>query len=158
MYLTTSRKTCLLQAFRLVFTPSDWTRHDCTACRVYQKKVNSCRWARYSGYLTTCITGTRSELFSSIYMILHMGGGGGCWAQCVVSPVGSKDKPQFPQIVKHCPGCCSHGPPYYYIYLGRMCHENYPLDILCLNFNKCPASHHSWFETPFLGHSVAYLM
>ena len=31
------------------FTPSDWTRHDCTACRVHQKMVNSCRQARYSG-------------------------------------------------------------------------------------------------------------
>ncbi len=31
------------------FTPSDWTRHDCTACGVDQKMVNSCRRARYSG-------------------------------------------------------------------------------------------------------------
>ncbi len=31
------------------FTPSDWTRYDCTACRVHQKMVNSCRRARYSG-------------------------------------------------------------------------------------------------------------
>ncbi len=31
------------------FTPSGWTRHDCTACRVYQKMAKSCRRARYSG-------------------------------------------------------------------------------------------------------------
>ncbi len=46
-------------------------------------------------------------------------------------------------------------------YVGRMCHENDPLDILCLNLNKCPACRqlmYSLFEAPVLGLSVAYLM
>ncbi len=58
IFLCTSRKTCLQQAFTLdsFFTPSDWTRHDCTACRVHQKMVNSCRRARHSGYLCMYMT------------------------------------------------------------------------------------------------------
>ncbi len=47
------------------------------------------------------------------------------------------------------------------IYVGRMCHENDPLDILCLNLNKCPACRQvicSLFEAPVLGLSIAYLM
>ncbi len=66
----------------------------------------------------------------------------------------------------HCAVCCynasrnTHGPSYYYIIVGRMCHENDPLDI-CLNLNKCPACRqvmYSLLEAPVLGLSVAYLM
>ncbi len=47
------------------------------------------------------------------------------------------------------------------IYVGRMCHENDPLDMLCLNLNKCPACGqvmYSLFVAPVLGLSVTYLM
>ncbi len=47
------------------------------------------------------------------------------------------------------------------IYVGRMCHENDPLDILYLNLNKYLAYWqvmYSLFKSPVLGLSVAYLM
>ncbi len=46
-----SRKTCLLQAFRLVFH-TFWLDTMWLHRRVRQKMVNSCRRARYSGYVS----------------------------------------------------------------------------------------------------------
>ncbi len=57
-YRYLSQKTCLLQAFRLIFhtfwLDTTWLHGLQVACRVHQKMVKSCRRARYSGYRYLC--------------------------------------------------------------------------------------------------------